>query len=312
MRSRALGRTGIETSEIGCGTWSLAGDAYGSLGDAEAARVLTAAHAHGIRLFDTADLYAAGHVEELLGTELKGVRDEILYCSRVGNELSGGILRKNFKKPYLLAACEASLKRLSTDRIDLYLLHNPSIESMRRGECFEALEHLQQAGKVRAWGVSAGTTEEARFAIERGAPAVMLPYNALQTEILHPVVADAMAKGTALLARSTLAYGLLAGRWRPGHRFSGTDHRQRRWTESQLDRRIGRVDEMRFLVKPPIQTLAEAAIRFVLANRVVSVAVVGMRTVGQVEDAAAASTEPQYLPDRDLAQLATLQVRWRR
>ena len=152
MRYRKLGRTGIEVSEIGFGTWSIGGKDWGPTDDGDSIRAVRKALDVGMTFFDTADHYGAGHSEGILGKALAGQRDKVVIASK------GGILsdpsKQDFSAAHLATALEASLRRLRTDAIDLYFLHNPTADDMRRGECFEVMRRLKADGKIRSWGVS--------------------------------------------------------------------------------------------------------------------------------------------------------------
>ena len=303
VRPRPLGKTGLVVSELALGTWGLSGDGYGPVDAADAERVIARAIDIGVNLVDTADAYGAGKMEALLGRALaaqKGVR----VVTKGGTDRSTEPPRKRFDAPHLRAAVERSLKRLGREQIDLYLLHNPTVDALVLGEASGAMEDLKKEGKIAHWGVSAGDTDVARAAIEQGAAVLELAYNLVHAIDLHRLAGDIMVSGVGVLARSTLAYGLLSGMWPKTREFPEGDHRADRWTKLELERRVEQLDAVRFLVRGDVLTLRGAAVRFALANHLVSSVVLGPRSVPQLEQLVReVGAGPRYLPDEDLAAL---------
>ena len=302
MRKRPLGKTGLFVSEMGLGTWGLAGESYGPVDEKDAEAVVGRCLDMGIELFDTADSYGGGRMEALLGRVLAGKRD-VVVVTKGGTDRTTDPPRKRFDADYLKEAVARSRKRLAR-RIDLYLLHNPSLDALGAGDCVRAMEELKKNGDVAHWGVSAGSDEIARLAIDRGAEVIEIAYNLMQCVDLHRVAGDVMVNGTGVLARSVLDYGLLAGAWPKDREFPEGDHRASRWTKVELERRVEQVEAMRFLVKDDIRTMRAAAVRFVLANTIVSSAILGPRTVEQAEQLVReAGGALRYMPDEALAAL---------
>ncbi len=288
-------------SELALGTWGLSGEAYGPVEPQVAERVVARALDIGFTLFDTADSYGGGKVEALLGRALAGKPDAHVV-TKVGTDRTTEPPRKRFDAAYVGERARSSLKRLGRDRLDVYLLHNPSVDAIKVGDAVLAMVDLQKQGLVRAWGVSAGDADVARAAIDAGAQVVELAYNLVQAIDLHRIAGDVMVAGTGVLARSPLAYGLLAGLWTKEREF--TDHRADRWTRLELARRVEQLDAFRFLLKGEVATMRGAAVRFVLANHLVSSAVLGPKSVEQLEQLVRETgAGPRYLPDEDLAAL---------
>src|SRR5262249_12582723 len=159
------------------------------------------------------------------------------------------------------------------DRIDLYLLHNPSIDALVAGDCTTTMQDLQKKGDVAHWGVSAGSDEIARTAIDKDAEVIAIAYNLVQSVDLHRIAGDVMVSGAGVLAHSVLDYGLLTGFWSKDREFAEGDHRHQRWTKLELERRVEQVESMRYLVQGDVKTMRAAAVRFVLANTIVSSAI---------------------------------------
>jgi aryl-alcohol dehydrogenase-like predicted oxidoreductase len=306
MRQRPLGETGLRVSEIGLGTWAMTGESYGAAPPDASRRVILRALERGVTLIDVADVYGRGSVERLLGGALAGHRSEVVLSVRIGNDFYRSIVRKNFAPSYLRYALDQSLKRLGTDFVDVVMLHNPSLESMRRGECFDACKQLVQAGKARAWGVSAAGVDEARVAAEAGAQVVQVPYNLVHHTIVHALQSDLPRPRPGIVVHSPLEYGMLAGGVLATTRFGEKDHRRRRYTREEIRQRTQMVERLRFLVKGEVKTLAEAALRFCLANPVVAGVLVGTLDPQHLDEDCAASAPPPLLPDADLTRLAEI------
>jgi aryl-alcohol dehydrogenase-like predicted oxidoreductase len=303
VRKRPLGKTGLHVSELTLGTWGLSGDAYGAVDEAAAERVVTRALEIGVTTFDTADAYGAGKMESMLGRLVPKSADMIIVTK-------GGIDRtieppqKRFDRSHLERAVNASLKRTGKDNLDLFLLHNPSSDALHEGTAVESMRALKEKGLIAHWGVAVGDVDVARVAIEKGAEVIEIAYNFFHALDLHRIAGELMVGQVGVLARSTLGYGLLAGLWSKERVFPAGDHRKGRWTEPELARRIEQLDAIRYLVKGDIRTMRSAAVRFVLANHLVGAAVLGPRSVEQLEQLVReVGSGPVYLNDTDLAAL---------
>ncbi len=309
VRARPLGKTGLVVSEMALGTWGLSGDGYGPVDAADAEKVVHRALDIGFTLFDTADSYAGGHTELMLGRLLEGKRD-VTIATRVGSDCTTTPPRKRFEPEYLRAQAEKSLKRLRRERIDVYMLHNPSLECVSLGEATGTMEELVKEGKVAHWGVSAGDFEIAKASLDKGAAVLELAYNLLHSIDLHRASGDIMVARAGVLARSTLNYGLLAGLWSKDKEFPSGDHRQSRWTRRELEKRLEHLGVVRYLVKADVLTMRAAAVRYVLSSHLVTSAVLGPRTVEQLEQLVRETGGgPRYLSDDDLAALPRLLAR---
>ena len=237
------------------GTWGLSGDAYGKVEPADAERVIARAVDVGITLFDTADAYGLGRMEALLGKVLAPHKDAIVL-TKGGTDRTTEPPRKHFEPGQLRSSVERSLKRLGRERLDIYVLHNPSADALALGEATDTLLELKKEGKIGVWGVSAGDAEVAKVAIDKGCEVLMLAYNLLHGIDLHRVAGDVMLAGVGILAHSVLGYGLLAGLWTKERVFGDGDHRSDRWTRVELEKRVGQLDAVRFLVKGGVHSIA--------------------------------------------------------
>ncbi|MBI4715858.1 MAG: aldo/keto reductase [Nitrospirae bacterium] len=320
MRHRMLGKTDMEISEIGLGGWSIGGDSYGPTDDRESIAAIRRAFDLGITFYDTADMYGRGRSERLIAEALRGHTHEVVIATKVGYDFYHGPMEKNFSGEYLRFAAEQSLKRLETDRIDLLQLHTPPLEVLQRGEIFEVLDRLQDEGKIRYYGVSLSHStppEAAKIVIEKSrAVSLQIAYNFLRQDQLAAIADQVKTSGIGIIVRTPLEYGLLTGKYRENAIFHPEDHRANRWTPEELSSLIRKVDALRFLIKgtdlfsspenksvPFIRSLTEAALRFILANLLVSVVIPGVKTAAQVEEHVRASTERPYLTDEDLRKI---------
>jgi aryl-alcohol dehydrogenase-like predicted oxidoreductase len=299
MQHRDLGRTGIRVSEIGFGGWAIGGPSeasgmplgWGRTSDEESLAAIRRARELGVTFFDTADSYGFGRSESLLGIVLSRKREDVVIATKVGNvRTSTGEFRKDFSKEHIFHAVDGSLKRLRTDYIDVYQVHNPTIDDLRRLDIQEAMERLQEIGKIRFWGVSVSTTEEGVEIIRRGWGHVLqVLYNVLNQAPAADLFPLAREKGYGIVARVPLASGLLTGKFRQDAVFGADDVRQSFLTPRRLQEVTARVDEVRSIIGGAARTLAEGALRFVLANEMVASAIPGARNAHQVETNVAAS-----------------------
>lgn len=302
MRRRALGKTGLEVSELSLGTWGLSGDGYGSVPADQAGGVIDRALQLGVNLFETADVYGDGKMEQRLGEQAP---DDAVIVTKIGTDLTGTPQRKRFDAEYLDEALEASRKRLARDP-DVVLLHNPSPEALRNGEGTEFLAKAKASGRVKAWGVSIGDTEAGNAALDAGAEVVALTYNAFSSGTLNELTPRLQTEKTGVLAHSVLAYGLLCGHWARDRTFPPGDHRSERWTPDELRRRISQLDALRSIVGGPVVSLRSAAIRFALSNELISSAILGPRTTFQLDQLVReAGREAPYLDDERRIKLET-------
>lgn len=304
MRRRPLGKTGLSVSELALGTWGLSGDGYGAVPEAEQDKVIERAVALGITLFETADSYGLGAMERRLGERLPKDEGTTRVVTKLGTDRAASPPRKLFTASYLREAFAQSAERLKRDVLDVVLLHNPSLAAIERGEATDALAELKTNGKLRAWGVSAGSAEVARAAIARGAEVISLAYNVFSTKDLAEIEELVREKDVGVLAHSALAYGLLCGHWPPDKRFADDDHRSERWTSDELRRRVRHLDALRPTVGGKVLTLRAAALRFVLANSLVSSVVLGPRSTLQLDQLVReAGRAPPYLSEDALTAL---------
>jgi aryl-alcohol dehydrogenase-like predicted oxidoreductase len=300
VRTRSLGKTGLTVSELALGTWGLSGDAYGPVPETDQDRVIERARALGITLFETADAYGDGAMERKLGERFASDSDARVV-TKLGTDRTATPPRKRFDAAYLAEAFEKSRERLRRETVDLVLLHNPAKTTIEQSDATAFLAGLREKGKIRAWGVSAGSVDVARAALARGAEVLSLTYHALFASDVRTLHDDIQKSGAGLLAHSVLGYGLLCGYWSLHKEFPAGDHRRDRWTYDELRRRVPQLNALRVFLGAEVGTLRGAAVRFVLSNTDVSAALLGPKSTLQLDQLVReAGKEPPYLSEEQL------------
>lgn len=302
MNYRNLGETGMRVSEISLGTWAFGGD-WGQVGEDDAYAALDRAVDLGVNFLDTADVYGDGRSERLIG-RLLGDRpnDEIFVATKAGRRLDPHTA-EGYDAENLAGFVERSLTNLGAEALDLLQLHCPPTGTYRRDETFEALDTLQEAGKIRHYGVSVEKVEEARMALEYpGVKTVQIIFNIFRQKPAEEFFPLAQERNVGILARVPLASGLLSGKMGADRAFDENDHRSfnrsgeafdRGETFSGVDFETGlrAAEELKGLV-PEGATLAQFALRWILMHPAVSCAIPGGKNPAQVEDNVAAANLP--------------------
>lgn len=302
MRYRQLGKTGIEVGEIGFGGWAIGGEmeargipiGFPNVSEGDALAAIRKARELGVTFFDSADVYGYGRSESLMGMALSRHRSSVILATKVGAvRTPAGEFRSDFTRNHIFSAIDGSLRRLRTDYIDLYQAHNPSLEDLRREEIQEAMEMLQERGKIRFWGVSVLRPDDGIEIIRRGWGYVLqVLFNILNQAPARELFPLAAEKRYGIIARVPLASGMLTGKYRSDSTFPPNDVRQNFLTPRRLSEALERVDEVKGIVGGSVRTLTEAALAFVLSEPAVSTTIPGARNLRQVElNVAAASAE---------------------
>lgn len=251
--------------------------------------LLRTAAEQGINYFDTADLYDRGANEELVGSALKPVRDQVIIATKVGNQWlpNGSGWRWNPTKQYILEAVDQSLKRLQTDYIDIYQLHGGTIDDDRQ-EIIEAFAQLKQQGKIRYYGISSIRPNVIDAYKQTGIVSNMLQYSLLDRRPEEEVLDILQQHQVGVMVRGGLAKGLLGGKPAKDYLEHSTE------AVSGLQNRLNEIKNDR--------SLAQTALKYVLSNPAVTTAVVGIRTMEQLVDAVKTSDAPD-LSLEELGQL---------
>lgn len=311
MNYRDFGKSGIKVSEVGFGAWAIGGSrhgiSYGPVDDKDSIHAIERAIDLGCNYFDTADVYGWGHSEEILGNVLKSNRDKVIIATKVGSDFYQGYGFQTFTSDYIRFAFDKSLSRLKTDYIDVYQLHNPPLDLMGRQETYSVLDGLKKEGKIRAWGLSVTSSEEASAALDLARPdCLQIPINMFSTDkiMTEEVLSNAYEQGCALIAREPLANGFLSGKYDPNTTFPQGDIRHN-WPRDYINARIHAADKLGFLKRAGSRTLAQSAILWVLRLKQVSLTIAGCKTVDRVEENFS-STDCPSLEKSELNKVETL------
>ena len=293
----------MDVSVIGFGAWAIGGS-WGTVDDAESVRALHASVDAGVNFIDTADVYGDGRSERLVGQlRRERPRDTIWIATKAGRRLPAQT-PDGYSRANLQAWVERSLSNLRVDAIDLLQLHCPHPHVYDRPDVFGALDDLVREGKVRYYGVSVETCEEALRAMRYpNVQSVQIIFNMFRTKPAERVFPEASRRQVGVLARVPLASGLLTGKLDRAATFAADDHRQFNRNGEEFDKGetfsgvpfsvgLDAVDRLRSLV-PGEATMAQWALRWVLMEDSVTCAIPGARTVAQArENAVAADLAP--------------------
>jgi len=288
MQYRKFGATELLVSEVGFGAWAIGGGAmigntaigWGNADDAVSEEAIYASLEAGINFFDTADIYGLGHSEELLGKTI-GCRKNVIIASKAGNVSRNNEFTTDYSRQHILNACEASLKRLKREAIDFYQLHTARLTHLQQGDCIEAMQQLQQEGKIRYWGLSLNTfypLPEAEYLLQQElGNGFQLVLNLLNQHSL-PLLRKAGEKGYGIIARMPLQFGLLTGKFDRGVSFPVNDHRKNRLTDQVVRDCAEALGPVWDLCKKYGCTKTQLALSYVLSYPEVSVIIPGIRT----------------------------------
>ena len=298
---RVFGKSGIEVSSIGLGCWAIGGPFYsgdtplgwGEVDDAESTRAIMAAIDSGVTFFDTADAYGTGHSERVLGKAVTGRRSSVVIATKFGNLFNEDTKQKSggsAEPDYVRSACEASLKRLGTDYIDLYQLHLNDYDMTDALATRDALEGLVAAGKIRAYGWSTDSAERARlFGDGKSCTATQFEMNVLNDAPELVDVCEDM--NLAAILRGPLAMGLLTGKYVPGRAVGDKDVRSNNfdWMRYFKDGKpnpewASKLEAVREILTAGGRSLAQGAIAWLWARSSRCVPIPGIRTEKQAAE----------------------------
>ena len=300
MHYRKFNHTDFACSEVGLGCWQLGGSDWGDVSDKQAFEILAKAIECGVNFFDTADVYGDGRSETLIGEFLKSSKADVFVATKLGRRQ---IYPNNYTEATIRAATEESLRRLQLDALDLTQLHCIPTEVMRQGEVFDWLRKLKIEGKIKSFGASVESMEEALICLnQEGLSSLQLIFNIFRQKPIAELFEAAKAKSVALIVRLPLASGLLSGKLTKQSRFPENDHRRynrdgqffnvgETFAGLPFERGVDLADELRQFV-PAGMTMAEWAMRWILDFDAVTVVIPGATKLQQVTDNASASGLP--------------------
>ena len=284
---------------LGC--WQLGGTDWGNVEDKTAFDILSVAVETGANFFDTADVYGNGRSETLIGKFLKERRDKIFIATKLGRTSS--LYPDKYTEANVRAATEASLQRLGVSALDLTQLHCIPIEVMRRGDVFESLRKLQREGKIRHFGASVESMEEALLCLEQpGLVSLQIIFNIFRQKPIHTLFPKAKEKNVAIIVRLPLASGMLSGKLTKQSQFPQNDHRNynrdgkffnvgETFAGLPYEKAVELADALKPLV-PSGVTMAQMAQRWILDHDAVSVVIPGASRPDQAKANSAVSDLP--------------------
>jgi aryl-alcohol dehydrogenase-like predicted oxidoreductase len=297
MKYRTFGNTKV--SEIGLGTWQLGAD-WGDVDDSTAEKVLATAVENGVNFFDTADCYGEGLSEIRLGRFVKSLSSEVVIATKLGRFPRPG-WPDNFSQEQFREHTENSLKRLGVESLDLTQVHCPPTDLLRQGEVFDWLRTLKQEGKIKQFGFSVESMEEAHICLQQeGVASLQIIFNIFRQKAITSIFKEAHEKQVALIVRLPLASGLLSGKLNGESKFAKNDHRN--YNRDGQEFNVGEtfsglpfekgLELVEGLKKFAPENLSQFALRWVLDFEAVTVVIPGSKNPQQVADNCTASALP--------------------
>ena len=304
MKHRTFPATNQPVSEIGIGTWQLGGSEWGDVPEDQALETLVAAADSGVTFIDTADIYGLGRSEELIGKFLsdRSDRESFFIATKLGRNPTPG-WPENFKSETVKKHTEDSLKRLGVEAIDLTQTHCVPQEHLADGMVWDSLRKLQSDGKIKAFGASVESMDEALECLEvEGLASLQIIFNIFRQKPIDTLFAKAKEKEVALIIRLPLASGLLAGKFTSDTTFDESDHRHFNRDGQQFnvgetfagvpfETGVELAEQFRQFV-PPDSTMAQWALRWCLDFPEVTTVIPGAKHAEQARANADASDLP--------------------
>jgi aryl-alcohol dehydrogenase-like predicted oxidoreductase len=292
MHYRAFGSENLSISEMGLGTWQLGAD-WGEVTDLDAQAILETAVENGINFFDTADVYGKGRSESLINKYLKPISEEIIIATKLGRFPEPGN-ENNFTLEIFRKHTEASLRRLGLGCLDLTQLHCIPTELMKSGEAFDWLRILQKEGKIKRFGASVESMDEALICLEQdGLFSLQIIFNIFRQKPIEDLFKKAKEKKVALIVRLPLASGLLSGKIHVNREFPENDHRNynrdgqcfnvgETFAGLPFEKGVEFAKELEQFVPDDI-SMAQMALRWILDFDAVTVVIPGGKNPSQVK-----------------------------
>lgn len=304
MKRRSLGKTGLECSEIGLGTWALGSRIYGETDDRKALELIQGAVDQGVNFFDTAPLYGSktedGVAETVLGKGLGAHLNEVIISTKFGRTATD-VVPGRFHASEARKSCEASLRRLGRESIDLFFFHSPFSPDEIHDDVWEELSRLKSEGKIKHIGHSVSIYEQtaemsAQWMRDRRIEAIQVVLGPFNRET-RPLIQTAIEEGCGVVARECLANGFLSGAISKDTVFP-EGSLNARYSREEIAERVEYAEQLRSILQTgPIQTLPEATYRWVLDQPGVSLALSGAKNLAELEDCLTASAKPAYSQD---------------
>ena len=292
MKYRILGSTDLEVSVIGLGTWQFGGEWGKDFTGKEVDEIIQSSKDSGINFIDTAECYGDHLSESLIGNAIKSERNKWIIATKFGHHYHGFMDRtRHFDPEDVVRQLDLSLKSLKTDCIDLYQMHSSKDDEFQNEALWEELQKQKEKGKIRHIGLSISGNDnifQTSRAKDVGAETIQVVYNRLDREPEKKVLPKCKEDNLGVLARVPLASGLLSGKYKPGHQFSGTNVRAAR-DQNNIDKQLLEVDIIKKNEVPEGVSMAQWALAWCLKNPTVSSVIPGCKNVNQLLSNAAAS-----------------------
>lgn len=225
MKTRTLGKSGFELTEVGLGCWQLGADWGPAVNEETAFEILSAAVENGTTFFDTADVYGDGRSEQLIGQFLKQCDTPIRVATKFGR--NGSVYPDNYTEQSLRDAVNASRERLGVDSLDLIQLHCIPMEVLKQGDIFDWLRLLKKEGLIKHFGASVESVEAGLLCIEQDElQSLQVIFNIFRQKLVTDLLPQAKTRGVGIIVRLPLASGLLTGKFTTHSTFPDSDHRQ--------------------------------------------------------------------------------------
>jgi len=285
-----LGGSELKVTPICYGSWQLSPRFWGEQPEDTLIEAMRRAYEVGVNFYDTADAYGDGYSEEVMGKALKELpRDKIIVATKVYNRFyPDGHRHGDLSHDYVLDECDASLKRLQMDYMDLYQCHSFD-QSTPMEETAEAMEKLVKAGKVRAYGMSNFTVEQMRLARKCGNFSTLQPlYNLFQRDNEKDALPYCAAEDAGTLVYSPLCKGLLTGKYRGDEEFDDFRGRIGMFQGEKFKELAGRVQDLKPIAEKYDLTITQLVLATTIQHPLIDVAIVGIKNPAQIEDAAGA------------------------
>ncbi len=319
---RTLGKSGIEVSPMGFGCWAIGGpfhlfglpDGWGEVDDTESIRAIHTAIDLGVNFFDTADAYGIGHSEEVLGKAVQGIRKDVVIATKggyVADDAKKNLIGEDTSPQYIRKALTASLRRLGTDYVDLYQIHNGEIPKEHVEPLFFELDRLVAEGKVRTYGWSTYLAQNVQmFAENTNGTVVQCKGNLFSYDKEISDLCE--TQGLDCINNGPLAMGVLSGKFNEGTKFSAEDVRgaAHTWTEYFENGRLKtkyflKLESVKEILRSGGRTVAQGALAWLWTRSERNIPIPGFKNVKQAEEnAKAISFGP--LTETQMKQIETL------
>ena len=287
MKTRCLGTSDVKITPIIMGTWQAGKSMWVGIEDAETIKAIRSAFEAGITTVDTAEVYGNGHSEQIVAQALSDVREQVTYATKV--------FANHLKYDQVIEACEGSLKNLKTDYIDLYQIHCPSgaynSKVVPIEETMSALNKLKEQGKIRAVGVSNFSRAQIEEASQYGRiDSLQPPYSLFWRQVEKDTTPYCVENNISILAYSSLAQGLLTGKFSPDHKFEKGDHRAKNklFKGENYERVQHALDKLRPIAERHQCSLAQLSLAWLIAQPQTN-AIAGARNAEQASQNAKAA-----------------------